>query len=989
MKKLFFLVALIHVLPLSKANNSEKNGTIYARNAFYTEGSFSELKIKNSELKTAENAEKGIYTEGSFSELKIKNSELKIAENAEKGIYTEGSFSELKIKNSKLEIAENAKKGIYTEGSSDFAFNNTIAQKITGIIVDAADGKTPIEFATIALQNKTTNKVIDGATTDAKGEFTIANVAAGNYKIVISFVGFIDKTIENIPIANGKNLDLGKIQLTTNNKTLDEVTVTSQKSLIEEKVDRTIYNAEKDISSKGGDAADVLRKVPLLSVDLEGNVSIRGSSNIKVLINNKPSTIMASSVADALKQIPADMIKTVEVITSPSSKYDAEGATGIINIITKKNDLQGYFLNVDLGTGNRSSSLGLQGSLRQGKFGATLGGHGRAMYNKSTTELAQSTLLKGITAQTTQTAEAKDNPIHGRYNLGLDYDIDAKQSLSGGIRYGIRNFSRTQNQLTTIIPDLSRSLSLSQNRFIDSKDLSNSVDVNVDYIHIYKPQNELNISTQYSRNDLTNNFFSNNLTTNGATESSFKNVNLNLNQEGTIQIDYQTPVSTNQILEFGGKGIYRKVNSNYEYLIAPTANAEYVADPKRAKGLLDYTQKIGGIYTAYTFSTKNKYNFKAGLRYEYTDINAVDEKGKAFDIPEYGVLVPSINVSKSLKEGTTLKVGYSRRIQRPGLQQLNPNFNILNPQSISVGNPSLNPEFTNNIEFAVSTRFKETFINVSIFGNQTDNSISQVRSIYDSAGAIITKFENIGKQRNLGFNFFGNVYLTPKWTVNGGFDVAYNYLEGLITNEKGISETKSNSGFSGGGRLMSALTLKNGWAIQGFGGMHGARVQLQGILGGFAMYSLGFKKDFKNKKGSIGLAAENFLSNSTGIMRNELKSDYLTQTSVTNLFNSGIRLNLSYKFGKIGFESKKKTRSVKNDDIKDGGGGEGGGGENSGGGGQPQGSGGRPQGGQGKPSGMGDPKKPMKEGGNPAQKSDDGKDKKKDGLKTDAPTKQF
>jgi outer membrane receptor protein involved in Fe transport len=819
------------------------------------------------------------------------------------------------------------------------ARNTTVAQKIIGTLVEAANNKMPVEFASVALQEKATNKMVNGTTTDAKGEFVIQNVAAGNYKIVISFVGFTDKTIENVIVTKGNDLNLGTIQLASNSKTLNEVTVSSTKSLIEEKVDRTIYNAEKDISSKGGDASDVLRKVPLLSVDLEGNVSIRGSTNIKVLINNKPSTIMASSVADALKQIPADMIQTVEVITSPSAKYDAEGSTGIINIITKKNNLEGYFLNVDLGVGNRGSMLGLQGSVRKGKFGATLGGHGRAMYNKAATELEQSTIFNNVTAKTIQTADAKDNPLHGRYNLGFDYDIDKNQSLSGGVRFGIRNFSREQNQLTKSyldnvpLPD--------QNRYINSKELSNSVDLNVDYIHIYKPQQELSISTQYSRNDLSNYIVRNNLDALGAVQNRSKNDNLNLNQESTLQLDYQTPIGTNQILEFGGKGIFRKVNSNYDYLIAPNAVADYTSDPNRTKGLLNYTQQIGAAYTAYTFSTPKKYNFKTGLRYEYTSIDAIDEKNINFDIPAYGILVPSINVSKSLKEGTTLKVGYSRRIQRPGLQQLNPNFNTLNPKSISVGNPQLSPEFTNNVELALSTRFKQTFVNISLFGNETSNAISQVRSIYDSSGAIITKFENIGKQRNIGFNFFGNVYLTPKWTVNGGFDVAYNYLEGQII-ENNLSKTISNKGFNAGGRLMTNMTLQDGWAIQGFGGMFGARVQLQGKMGGGFMYSLGVKKDFKNKKGSFGIAGENFLSNSTGMMRTELRSATLNQTSVNNLYNRGIRLNLTYKFGKMGFEPPKKTRSVKNDDIKDGGG-EGGG------------EGGAPQGGQGRPNGMGAP----------------------------------
>ena len=812
--------------------------------------------------------------------------------------------------------------------------------KITGIVLDSTAAKG-VDFATIALISKATDKPIDGASADEKGAFVIEKVAEGKYKIVVSFIGYNDKTIDNVVVEKGKDVKLGVIRLASNIKLLNEVTVTAQKALIEEKVDRLVYNAENDMTSKGGDAADVLRKVPLLTVDLEGNVTLRGNSNIRVLINNKPSTIMASSVADALKQIPADMIKTVEVITAPSAKYDAEGSGGIINITTKKNNLQGYFLNVDLGGGNRSANMGVQGSLRQGKFGATLGGFGRAMFNNSSTELNQTTTFNNISSATKQLSDAKDRPIFGRYNLGMDYDIDKNQSLSGSVRYGLRNFSRTQNQATEIYTN--NTLFSNQNRYIDSKDLSNSVDVNLDYIHVYKPQQELSISTQYSRTDLTNNFSSNNLKPSGEVVSRLKNINLNLNQEVTFQLDYQTPLSTNQILEFGGKGIFRKVNSDYEYLSAVNSTGEYVSDATRPKGALNYGQNIASGYTSYTLSTKNKYSFKTGLRYEYTDIEAEEEGKNPISIPAYGTLVPSINVSKSLKSGTTLKAAYNRRIQRPGLQQLNPNLNIVNSQSISQGNPTLSPELTNNLELSMSTRIKQTFINLSLFGNQTNNAISQVRRTYDSTGAIISTFENIGKQRNTGLNFFGNVYLTQKWTINGGFDVTYSQLEGQITGTDGKTAKATNSGFNSGGRLMSNLSLNNGWAVQGFGGLHGARVQLQGKMGGFVMYSMGVRKDFNNKKGSVGISAENFLTNVK--MRSELITPSLTQTSVTQLYNRGIKLNLSYKFGKMGFEQKKKTKSVKNDDVKDGGGGDAGGdaGGAPQGGAQPQGQGARPQ----------------------------------------------
>jgi hypothetical protein len=211
--------------------------------------------------------------------------------------------------------------------------------KITGYIIDSA-ATNAVEYANIALINKDTKKTVDGTMADEKGKFSLAKIATGNYKLLISFIGFESKVVDNITIEKGKDIDLGVIKMNTLTKMLDGVTVSAEKSLIEEKVDRLVYNAEKDMLAKGGDASDVLKKVPMLSVDLDGNVSLRGTTNIKVLINNKPSTIVASSIADALKMIPADLIKTVEVITSPSAKYDAEGSAGIINIITKKSSIE-------------------------------------------------------------------------------------------------------------------------------------------------------------------------------------------------------------------------------------------------------------------------------------------------------------------------------------------------------------------------------------------------------------------------------------------------------------------------------------------------------------------------------------------------------------------------------------------------------------------------------------------------------------------------
>ncbi len=805
--------------------------------------------------------------------------------------------------------------------------------KITGYVVDSSITKA-VEFASVALYSKATNKPVDGATADEKGKFALSKLAVGDYKLMISFIGFENKTIDNLHLDKGQALDLGVIKLTPAVKTLDGVTITGQAALIEEKVDRLVYNADKDIAARGGDASDVLRKVPMLTVDLDGNVQLRGSSNIRVLINNKPSTIVATSVADALKQLPADQIKTVEVITSPSAKYDAEGSGGIINIVTKKNTLQGITLGMDAGVGNRSSTLGLNGNYRRGKLGISLGGHGRAIYNPSASLLDQTNLLSGL--RTVQNSTGNDRGLFGNYNLGFDYDLAKNQSLTASVRYGVRNMVRTQDQLTNLFQN---GLSIQNSeRDVKTSDLSGNVDVNLDYLRTFKPGQEWSISSQFSRNDRTNNVDADLFNGIGNLASRQRNLNNSTNQEITIQTDYQTPIKKNQMLEFGGKGIMRTVLSDYSYLNA-SPTGDFATDANRPTGSLDYSQNIAAGYVSYTYSTPSKYTFKLGTRYEHTFIDASTREGGAIKIPDYSNLVPSLNVSKKL--GTsTLKAAYNRRIQRPGIQQLNPNVNLANPQNISVGNPSLRPELTDNFELALSTNLNKTYLNASLFSRLTDNSITQIRQPTDN-GAILTTFQNIGSEHTFGTNVFANIALTPKWSLSGGIDLNYVQLQGQVAGVGGLSVPLSNSGVVVGGRLMSQLSLKNGWGLQAFGGARGRQVQLQGTQGSFYMYNFAVRKDFSNKKGSVGLSAENIFGGMR--MRTELNSAQFTQLNTMYIYNQGVRLTFSYKIGKMSFEAPRRRRSVSNDDVKDGGGDNGGGQQPATPAAAPAGGGGRPR----------------------------------------------
>ena len=779
--------------------------------------------------------------------------------------------------------------------------------KIVGIVRDSTS-KNAVEFAAISLVDAKTNTPVDGTTTDEKGKFSLTKVAEGEFKVLISFIGYNTKEIAGVKIGKKTDVDLGTIDLGNNIVQLDEVQVVGMAQLVEEKVDRLVYNAEKDLSSRGGDAADVMRNVPMLTVDLDGNVSLRGSSNVKVLINNKPSTIIAASVADALKQIPADLIKSVEVITSPSARYDAEGTAGIINIITKRSKIQGATVDFNTGVGNRGANLGLRGAYRSGKLGASLGSFGRWNYNIPFKSNNEQTFTNGNLVS--QSSEGKNKMLFGHLNLGLDYDLDENTYLAAGVRYGARNFWSNQT-LTTM-----RSLSGGADntlRDVRTDDLSGTWDVNIDYFKsLKKPSEELSLMALFSRNNRTNDFlakvYSSGITSDWSYLADDFNNNASYNQESTFQADYQTSFGKNQLLEVGGKGIFRQVNSDIEY---------GGLSASRGVDQLDYDQNVGAGYLSYTFSTKDKWSFKAGARYEYTSIDAYQDEVGKLSIASYGNLVPSLNVSKTFgkKQGQTVKASYNRRLQRPGIQFLNPNVNTSNPQNITRGNPNLDPELTDQVEVGTGFFKNSLYVNVTAFARFTNNSIESIREVIED-DVIRTTYGNIGTKRNYGVNFYGNITLFKIWQIGGGVD---GYYASLNNNTGDVSSRASNSGYVFSGRLRTGLNFKNGWGVQGGGFMRGKEVQLQGTSMGFRMYDLGVKKDFKNKRGSIGLGMENFFAPRFN-MRTEMKTPTFTQVNNNYMYNRGFRLNFSYKLGKMEMveQKRKKGKSISNDDQKSG-----------------------------------------------------------------------
>ncbi len=791
---------------------------------------------------------------------------------------------------------------------------------ISGTILEKND--TPVAYAAVALVDVASEKNVVGTVADFDGNFMLTGFKDGKFQVQITFMGFQTYTSETFSISGSNStIRLGNISLVSEDVALEEVTVMGQRDLFEEKVDRTIYNAENDRTLVGGDASDVMRRVPMLSVDMDGNVSMRGSSNILVLINGKQSAIVANNVADAMKQIPAEEIKSIEVITSPSAKYDAEGTGGVINIVTKKNNLQGASLNINSSVGLRGSNLGLNASLKRGKMGWTLGGFGRAGYNINgffeNDQLV--TNADGTTLNIQQYADTRNNMAFGRYNFGWDYEINKTNFMTASVSYGLRNMVNRQEGLLTetYMEDMLVNALL---RDVNVNNLSNNVDVNLNYTKTYeKPQKEFSISSLYSQNNQNNDFI-NSLYNGTFTDiaSRIKNNNLGINREFTLQLDYVTPLADGkQILEYGAKNILRKAVSEFAYFRAEGSDGEFVRNEDvNLSNEFSYDQNVSSAYMSYTASFWKDYSFKGGLRYEYTTI-AADFRNSELnaEIPNFGLFVPSLNLSRKMSNGNMVKAAYNRRVQRPSLNFLNPNINAANPQQITQGNPLLAPELTDNYEMSYSTFTKAATINFTSYFRNTTGSIQPIRTVQDN-DIIFTTFENIGRERAYGFSIFSNINLSGKFSLNGSVDGYYARLDNGIADPLFAA---SNEGFVLSGRLFANYSLPNNWQIQSFAFARGRQVQLQGTAGGFGMYSLNINKQFNEKRGSIGFGAENFFT-SVFTINNELMTPTIMQQSTIGMRNMNFKINFNYRIGKLSVEqTRRKRRGVSNDDLKEAG----------------------------------------------------------------------
>jgi ferric enterobactin receptor len=799
---------------------------------------------------------------------------------------------------------------LYAQFPGTGAAPQTIVGKISGTIIDSLTQK-PVDYATISLSRNGQTKSTNGALADEKGAFKMENIKPGKYRITISFIGYTPKIIEPIETTLSKpDLNLGNLILSPNAKMLNEVTVVGENAVIENKIDKIVYNAEKDVTSAGGNATDVLRKVPLLSVDYEGNVSLRGSANVRVLINGKPSGVMAGNVGDALKAIPADQIKNVEVITSPSAKYDAEGTSGIINIITKKNNLEGFSGSINSSVGTRQNNANLSLNAKKGRFGLSTNFGGNYSWPAASI-ISFSSVGTGFS--NTQTGKNETERLSGNGSVGIDYDLNNYNSISSTLK--LNRYSFGTNGSNNATSQIGNNIN-SYIRTTNSDFSSTNYDWNNNFTHKFKKAGqEYSLAAQYTRgqsnNDYTSNFSNDPLTETAGNDG--------LNQEFTIQLDYIHPFKK-VIWEVGAKSINRDISSDSRAQKYNPSNNAYTNITGR-NNVYDYSQNVAAAYTTFAFTLVKKYGFKLGGRYEGTDIkgSSVPSRANPAFANNYGTITPSVVVSRSFKNFQTVKLSYNKRLQRPSLFYLNPFRNVADSLQQSQGNPKLAPEISNNFELGYSTFIKTTVINASIFYRRTNGIIESVikPTTEGQRTYSLQTFENVGTNNSFGFNFFGSVnpvkILTLRTNLNiNSYNVNVNNTS-LTTNSSATGKTY----FLYNAFVSGSVNLPNGFIIESFVILNSPRRTFQGENAGFNMWITGFKKELFKKKGTVGLTIIDPF-NERKKFNSILTGNNFTQTTNFSLPFRSFGANFSWRFGQLKAGGTTKKKGVTNDDLKQG-----------------------------------------------------------------------
>ena len=642
---------------------------------------------------------------------------------------------------------------------------------IKGTVVEEFGGQ-PIAFATVLISDNETKKPITGTTTLDDGSF-ILEINTSNFYIEVSFLGYQTKTF-GLPPTQNKTFDLGTISLSEDAKQLEEVVVQGEVSRTEFKLDKRVFNVGKDLSSTGASALDVLNNVPSVNVDIEGKVSLRGSQGVQILINGKPS-IIASEEGNALGTITADMIDRIEVITNPSAKYDAEGTSGIINIVIKKEERKGLNGSISVNTGAPDShSVGVSLNRRTEKFNlfSQIGVGLRDLPNEIETrneDLVNNTKI--LTNGTEYRNEKYFNLV-----LGTDYHINDSNVLTLSGNYALELEDQPSNTNITAL-DASGEITSQWERNEVTEARNPKLQYELQYKKDFKDDEEHTLLFSALGNffgkDQSSEFVNTTISgedndTKQQTRTDFKEAVF------TYKLDYTNPFSDEWTLETGAQYVLNDVSNDYE--VNDLVNGFFVNDPGLTN-IFEFDQKVFGLYGTGSYEG-TKWGVKAGLRLEQTDLNTfLANSGEAND-QNYSNFFPSLHTSYKFNDNISLQAGYSKRIYRPRLWDLNPFFNIRNNFSIRQGNPALLPEFTDSYEITSIYILGKASLNFGVYHRYTTDVIERVSTFENNVNTF--RPENIGTNNATGIEFNAK-YSPVNWlTLNGDFNYSQFKREGIF-----------------------------------------------------------------------------------------------------------------------------------------------------------------------------------------------------------------
>ena len=764
----------------------------------------------------------------------------------------------------------------------------------------------PLEYATIVFENATT-KQLSGGITNENGDFKF-EVPAGKYNVRVEFISFKTVTVQQKDFNTDTNL--GVIQMAPDLTQLNEVEVIAEKSTVEIKLDKRVYNVGKDMIVKGGTVSDVLDNVPSVTVDAEGTVALRGNENVKILIDGRPSGLAGINIADALKLLPADAVEKVEVITNPSARYDAEGGGGIINIVLRKGKGNGINGSVMVNAGD-PETYGTSVSLNKKSEAYNLFSNiGYNYRNNPGNTLVDSEYFNadGTTSRFIKERRTNERLSKGyNANFGIDLNLSKSLTWTNALTFRENNGENPDNVFFYNF-DATNNPTFVRNRLNDQKSDEFSIEYTSNFTKKFKKDDhKLTIDFASSQNreneyaTIYDQILENptSLTTQGTT-------NKNNQQRNLIQSDYVLPIGKNGRFEAGYRGSFQK--NLTDFVVNPVSDFS---------NTLEYIEYVNALYTQYG-SKINKFSYFFGLRFEDSHIEVNSLSLNDYNTKKYNNLFPSATFNYEFSESSSVSLSYSKRINRPRGRFLNPVSSLSSNINIFQGNPDINPSYTDAIDLGYLKKWKKLTFNTSAYINVTNDSFQFIRKesglFVEGVPVILSTPINLAKEFRTGFEF--NLNYTPYkwWRLNGNFNAFRNETQGEYSYVDYVGNTVlqnfDNVALTWFTRISSKITLPYKIDWQTNATYNAPQSNAQGKSLGVASMNLAFSKDVLKDKASISLNVSDVFNSRKRIM----------ETNIPNVVNSysemqwrvrQVMLTFTYRFNK---QKNEKERQPKRDD---------------------------------------------------------------------------